>query len=296
MPPRDSSTGGAAHGEWSTMSNTEYTTSTRSMPWFRLYTSLTHDPRFRRQPYHIRWAWIAVLSIAARCTKRGYLIIDGENMTPSDLADEAAITLQEATESLEWFRSRLLVVSYRGSLRVDGWERSQFDSDSSTKRVQKHRSSSESVKRSSGVTRNVSETPTDTDNREQIEKVKTLVQKPHKPRLSDGFDEWWDEQARKEGKGAARASYSRALTKTDKQTLIDSWRRSKAAYEREDRSRDKYPLPATWLNQERWADEYDEVKPQRAMRAPCTNPNCINGLIYDRDTDTATKCPDCRGE
>lgn len=124
---------------------------------------------------------------------------------------------------------------------------------------------------------------------------KTIVRKPAKSAGSDGFDEWWEEQARKEGKGAARASYAKALKRTDKQTLLDSWRRSKAAYEREDRSRDKYPLPATWLNQERWADEYDEVKPKRAMRAPCTNPDCINGLIYDRDTDTATKCPDCRG-
>lgn len=133
------------------------------------------------------------------------------------------------------------------------------------------------------------DTDTDTD------KVKTIVRKPAKSAGSDGFDEWWEEQARKEGKGAARASYAKALKRTDKQTLLDSWRRSKAAYEREDRSRDKYPLPATWLNQERWADEYDEVRPQRAMRAPCTNPDCINGLIYDRDTDTATKCPDCRG-
>lgn len=161
MPPRDGITGGVAHGDWSTMSDSDCTTTTRGLPWFRLYTSLTHDLRFRRQPIYIRWAWIAVLSIAARCSKRGYLIIDGENMTAADLADEAAITTEQASEALEWFRSRLLIISYRGSLRVDGWERSQFGSDSSTERVKKHRSKQESVKRSKDVSCNADVTPPD---------------------------------------------------------------------------------------------------------------------------------------
>lgn len=180
MPPREAITGGAAHGDWSTMSNEDCTTTTRGLPWFRLYTTLTRDPRFRRQPLHYRWAWIAVLSIAARCTKRGYLIIDGENITADDLADEAAITTEQASEALDWFRSRLLIVSYRGSLRVDGWDRSQFESDSSTKRVQKHRSKAQSVEQECNVTSNVPESPPDTDTDTDIERPKTLSPNPAK--------------------------------------------------------------------------------------------------------------------
>lgn len=129
------------------------------------------------------------------------------------------------------------------------------------------------------------DTDTDTD------KVKTLVQKRAKTARLDGFDEWWSEQGRKEGKGAASKAYATALTKTDAPTLLAGWRRSKAAYTREGRDRTKYPLPATWLNQERWADEYDEPAPTRALREPCTNPNCIGGMILNGEE--ATPCPMC---
>lgn len=234
--------------------------STRSMPWFRLYTSLTSDPRFRRQPLHIRWAWIAVLTIAARCTRRGFLLIDGENMTSADLADEAAITTEQASEALEWFQSRLLIVSYRGSLRVDGWERSQFDSDSSTKRVQKHRSRAQSAKRECNVTRNVSESPPDTDT--DIGQ-NTRPKRSKTERSLDGFDEFWKEQTRKEGKGAARSAYSKALKTATPDVILAGWLRSRKAYAAEGRDRKHYPLPATWLNQERWDDDYSEPKKVR---------------------------------
>ena len=34
-------------------------------------------------------------------------------------------------------------------------------------------------------------------------------------------------------------------------------------------------------------------RPTRAMRAPCPNELCINGMIYDPDRDEATPCPEC---
>lgn len=259
MPPREAITGGAAHGDWSTMSNEDCTTTTRGLPWFRLYTTLTRDPRFRRQPLHYRWAWIAVLSIAARCTKRGYLIIDGENITADDLADEAAITTEQASEALDWFRSRLLIVSYRGSLRVDGWDRSQFESDSSTKRVQKHRSRAQSVEQECNVTSNVPESPPDyrlqtTD----LEGQNTPPKRSKTERSLEGFDEFWKEQTRKEGKGAAKTAYSKALKTATPDAILAGWLRSKKAYAAEGRDRKHYPLPATWLNQERWDDDYSD--------------------------------------
>ena len=289
MPPRASNTGGVAHGEWSTMSDADCTTSTRSLPWFRLYTSLTHDIRFRRQPVYIRWAWIAVLSIAARCSKRGYLIIDGENMTPADLADEAAITIEQATESMKWFQSRLLIVSYRGSLRVDGWDRMQFVSDSSTERVRKSRSMGESVKRSKPVSCNVSETPPDNRvQRTDIEHQNTCP-KRSKPERLDGFDEWWAQYPKKRGKGAAKPAYDRAMRKVDAPTLLsalDQYKRSREV-------KDGFIVyPATWLNQERWTDEYDEPA-TAAKTVKC--PECGGAGMIPLPDGSATRCTVCNG-
>lgn len=76
----------------------------------------------------------------------------------------------------------------------------------------------------------------------------------------DGFDEFWKEQTRKEGKGAARKAYERALKKATPDVILAGWSRSKKAYAAQGRDRSLYPLPATWLNQERWDDDYTEPK------------------------------------
>lgn len=134
-------------------------TSTDGPPWFRVYNDLFSDPRFRRKPLYVRWAWLAVLRIANACEKRGHLIIDGDNMTAADLSDVAAISLKEASEALAYFTSKKLIVSPRGSMRVEAWDRRQFATDNSTARVRKHRSGGEKRKRRCNVSRNANVTP-----------------------------------------------------------------------------------------------------------------------------------------
>lgn len=67
------------------------------------------------------------------------------------------------------------------------------------------------------------------------------------------FDAFWAEVPRKVGRGAAEKSYRAALKKTDHDTLIAGIRRY--AEERAGKDRQYTVHPATWLNQERWADE-----------------------------------------
>lgn len=300
MPPRDSSTGGVAQGDWSTVSDSQYTTSTRSMPWFRLYTSLTHDMRFRRQPLYIRWAWIAILSIAGRCSKRGYLIIDGENMTAADLADEAAITTEQASEAMEWFQSRLLIVSYRGSLRVDGWERSQFGSDSSTERVQKHRSECGNVKRSKPVTRNGFVTPPDNRVQSTNTKPKSIVGKPDLAPVSEVIDHL-NQRVGSNFKNTTKATRQKIQARFNEGFTLDDFKRvidTKAAAWLGNPEMSPYLRPDTLFSTKFEGYLNESIvrasrKPTRALRAPCPNPDCINGMVYDRDRDEAKPCPAC---
>lgn len=65
------------------------------------------------------------------------------------------------------------------------------------------------------------------------------------------FDRWYTDYPRKEGKGQARVAYRAARKKADHDTLVAGV----AALVARGIERKFTPLPATWLNGERWLDE-----------------------------------------
>lgn len=75
--------------------------------------------------------------------------------------------------------------------------------------------------------------------------------------MPDCFDEFWTIAPRKRGKGAARKAYAKALTLATEDEIIAGARR----WRKESIGKDPSYIchPATWLNQERWEDEADEV-------------------------------------
>ena len=84
----------------------------------------------------------------------------------------------------------------------------------------------------------------------------------------DQFENWWKAypNVRKQGKGAAKKAWTKA-------TLKPSWPGYDgvmAALAKAKRSKqwgDGYvPMPATWLNQERWMDEWPEDEPSAPSR------------------------------
>lgn len=80
--------------------------------------------------------------------------------------------------------------------------------------------------------------------------------------IESDFEIWWQAYPRKEGKGAARKAYGAAVKKVDSLTLRTALMRP---WPEEARF---IPHPATWLNQERWADA-PQAQPQRsASRDP----------------------------
>jgi hypothetical protein len=69
--------------------------------------------------------------------------------------------------------------------------------------------------------------------------------------LSEDFDKWYSIYPRKAARPKALTSYKNARKRTDAETLLAAARAMAKAYGSDTRF---CPFPATWLNQERWAD------------------------------------------
>jgi hypothetical protein len=74
--------------------------------------------------------------------------------------------------------------------------------------------------------------------------------------INEQFNDFWSVYPRKKGKGQARKAFEKALEKTDIVTLLEG---VVAYIENEDMSDLQFIAhPSTWLNGERWEDEYQE--------------------------------------
>ena len=99
----------------------------------------------------------------------------------------------------------------------------------------------------------------DTQDRLEIEigksksKDKSLAHQ--KVSVVSDFDAFWSAYPRKVGKGAASKSFDRAIMKTDLKTMLDAIEAQKQSEQWRRDGGQFIPYPATWLNQERWADE-----------------------------------------
>jgi len=82
--------------------------------------------------------------------------------------------------------------------------------------------------------------------------------------INEQFNQFWSVYPRKKGKGQARKAFEKALEKTDLQTILDGVH----AYVANDVMDDPQFIahPSTWLNGERWEDEYGEVR--EVLRSP----------------------------
>ena len=126
------------------------------MDWFRLYHGTCTDRKILKAealsglPRHlVIAAWIAVLEYASAHDERGSI----EGIEALDIAVTIGCSEQEAATCLEAMERAGLVAEGR----VAAWEKRQFDSDSSTERVRRHRERRK-AQRDAETGRNVSET------------------------------------------------------------------------------------------------------------------------------------------
>ena len=98
-----------------------------------------------------------------------------------------------------------------------------------------------------------------------------------------GFDEFWEKYPKKQGKGAAKKSWSRIkpskeltekiLVAIEQQKQSDQWKTDRGQF---------IPLPATWLNQERWDDEQQVGEVKTVPKCACgkDGQSKISGVWY----------------
>lgn len=88
-----------------------------------------------------------------------------------------------------------------------------------------------------------------TETTTKINKEKNI--KKRKKDLMNQFDEFWSAYPNKKAKPKAMIAFEKAMKKTDLETILEALK----TY-REKTDPEFYSHPATWLNQERWEDDY----------------------------------------
>lgn len=99
--------------------------------------------------------------------------------------------------------------------------------------------------------------------------------------VTDQFDEFWQHYPRKQGKGAARTAWTKALSKADASTIIAA----AAAYRDDPNREDGFTAhAATWLNQERWDDDPlpSRAEPSKSEARMRRNMEFLSRLDDDR--------------
>lgn len=80
------------------------------------------------------------------------------------------------------------------------------------------------------------------------------------------FDEFWTAYPRKEGKGQARPAFDRAAKKVGEAVIVTAAVEYRQWCDSEGKEKRFIPMPATWLNGERWTDERVTTQPPDRMQ------------------------------
>lgn len=116
----------------------------------------------------------------------------------------------------------------------------------------------------------------------------------HMSTFVDEFDSFWSMYPRKTGKGKARESYRTARKKASAGEIAEGLERQLSTFAA---SEIRFvPLPATWLNQERWTDEGDPKPGEKVVDLKARRQRIENAKSYlamgDEDTARAMCNPD----
>lgn len=190
-----------------------------------------------------------------------------------DLADEAAIPLEDVKSGIQSFKDQEMLKEIDGVYHLINWDKRQFSSDNSTERVKRFRDKQKQedeteVKRYN----NVSETPPDTDTESDTEKDKTLAlcsagepdqnispgeQRKRAKTQEELFAMFWEAYPKKRSKGQAEKTW--AKLNPDEQLvalMVAKIEQAKTSEEWTKQNGQFVPYPSTWLNAKGWEDEH----------------------------------------
>lgn len=194
--------------------------------WFRTYVEMFSDRKIRRLSPAQRWLWTAMMGAARQSPDPGRLLVaEGLPMTRAELADYAAVREREIGPALTLMEQLgMVLVEPDGVITLPNFPKRQFESDSSSERVRKHRSNTadsddvgtlqpSSKERSMNGRRNAPETETETETENTGGARKRAARIPEDWSPSAADIEW----QRQEG-----IDDQRARRETEK--FVDHWR------------------------------------------------------------------------
>ncbi len=196
-----------------------------------MYAEVVDDPKVQRLPDKLFKIWVNLLCI---CTRNG-----GALPSYDDVAFKLRITEEQVRKHVETFLERMLFDDTEQGIIPHNWNERQYKSDVSSDRVKRFRERQ----------RNVSETPTETEQSRVIAEQITPVA-PKGARYTEEFLSFWQAYPHKVGKDAAWRAWAK---RKDRPMLpiITAAIRSYVASKPDER---EFCNPATWLNQGRWND------------------------------------------
>lgn len=116
--------------------------------------------------------------------------------------------------------------------------------------------------------RNDRETLTETTRNPDPPVTRTIIEPSREPSLlnigQNGFDDFWAIYPRKVAKGAARKAWDKAVKRAPPDTIIAGTRAYADARQGQDAQYTAHP--ASWLNAERWTDDFNAIKTQETTR------------------------------
>lgn len=225
-------------------------------PWFRMYSEAIDDEKLLLLAFEDRWHFVTLLC----CKNKGILDEGPLDLIWRKVAVKAGLDLR----SLEEVARRLSEVGLidQKTLQPLAWESRQFQSDSSRLRVAAFRErkknndlhienvTTEELKQSCNVTVTVQETDTDTDT-----ELKDLGRQGDRNQAKR-FEEFWKAYPRKVKKPKVFDLWKRRnLDERADDIIADVEARKRSDPEWLESTR-LIPHPTSYLNAERWTDEW----------------------------------------
>jgi hypothetical protein len=134
-------------------------------PWFRLYSEFAHDPKIQMLPEAMQRRYVMLMCL--RCSETL------ETLHETEIAFQLRLSEAELIETKQLFISKNFIDSQWNLLN---WDKRQFVSDSSTKRVRKHRDNKKQQSNDGETLQKRSSNAIDTDtDTEQIQKKKATI-------------------------------------------------------------------------------------------------------------------------
>ncbi len=128
--------------------------------WFRFYDTALDDPKVQRLPAELFKVWVNILCIASRN--------DGLLPEVEDCAFMLRMSAEDCADAIHSLHEAGLLDLDEGASSPHNWKSRQFQSDSSTDRVKRHRNGKRNVSPT------VSETPPDTETEAERTKADAL--------------------------------------------------------------------------------------------------------------------------